>query len=185
MPSRWTPQRSLDLVTQSGHPLAAAGDDVVELVADHVAEAVVDRAQEAEGDEDPRLRIRVALGYDAAVFLGPPDQARDVVVHLAHLRPERAPDLGIVCSLGQRLDPEVAEHDPGGCPRLEICLADRLEPVRRVLLALDRPLPDHPDLLPDAVEAGQVEIALGREVAVEDRLGDSGLARGLYRKSGA
>src|SRR6266480_3943972 len=50
----------------TGHPLAAAGHDVLELAADEVAEAVVDRAQQSERDEDPRLGVRVALGDDPA-----------------------------------------------------------------------------------------------------------------------
>src|SRR5581483_4535268 len=37
-------------------------------------------------------------------------------------------------------------------------------------------------LLPDVVERGEVELALGGEVAIEDRLGDAGGARDLRRR---
>jgi hypothetical protein len=49
----------------TGHPGSAGGDDVVELVADEVAQAAVDRRQQAERDEDPRLGVRVPLRPDA------------------------------------------------------------------------------------------------------------------------
>src|SRR5438874_3971793 len=167
------------LLAAAGHPLAPAGDDVLELAADEVAEAVVDRAQQSERDEDPRLGVRVALGDDPARCLGAPDHVGDELVHLAHLATQRAADLGVVCGLRQRLDPEVDEHGARGGARLEVGLADRLQPVRRVLLTPDGLLPEHAHLLPDRVEAGEVELPLRREMAVENRLGDPGLAGDL------
>src|SRR5438105_5778844 len=173
--------RGLRQVTEPGHPFAPAGDDVGELVADDAAEAVVDRAQEAEGDEDPGLGVRVAGGDDSAFGLGAADHVGDELVHLAHLEAQGPPDLRVVRGLRQRLDPEVDEDDPSRRPGLEVGLADRLDPVRRVRLTLERPLPENPHLFPDAVQAGEVQLSLRGEVAVENGLGDAGLAGDLRR----
>ena len=85
----------------------------------------------------------------------------------------------IVGGLGQRLDPEVDEHDPRRSAFLEVGLADRAQPVRRIRLALERLVPERAHALPDRVQAGEVELALRGEVAVEDRLGDAGLTGDL------
>src|SRR5262249_6147755 len=60
--------------------------------------------------------------------------------------------------------------------RLEVRPSDRPQPVLRVVLALEGLFPERPYLLPDPVEAGEVELTLRREVTVEHRLGDAGLA---------
>ena len=54
-------------------------------LADEVAEAAVDRRQQAKRDEDPRLGVRVALRLDAAALLGAPYHSGDEVVDLADL----------------------------------------------------------------------------------------------------
>ena len=91
--------------------------------------------EQAARDEDPRLRVGVAVGHDAASGLAAADHVGDEVVHLAQLRAERAADLGVVGRLVQRLDPEVDHHDPGRAALFEVGLADRPQPVRRLLLA--------------------------------------------------
>src|ERR1051325_7124485 len=109
----------------AGHPLAPAGDDVLELVADDVAEAVIDRAQQSERDEDPGLGIGIARGGDPAGLLRAADERGDVLVHLADLATQGPPDLGVVRSLRERLDPKIDEDDPGRSACLEVRLADR------------------------------------------------------------
>ena len=50
-----------DEVVPPGEPAVALGGDRGEVVvAEHAAEPVGDRDQQAAGDEDPRLRVRVA-----------------------------------------------------------------------------------------------------------------------------
>src|ERR671923_44433 len=94
---------------------------------------------------------------------------------------EPAADLDVVARLRDRLDPEVGDQ-PALVSRLQVGVPHSRNPERRVGLGLDRGLPHCTARLPGVLEAREVEIALGREVAVEDRLGHAGLARDLRRR---
>src|SRR5256714_9382992 len=61
----------------------------------------------------------------------------------------------------------------------DVPLADRLDRGTRVGRFVELPLPLRARLRPDVLERREVEVALRGEVAVEDRLGDSGGAGDL------
>src|SRR5918996_813920 len=79
------------------------------LGAQGAAEAVCDRDQEAAGDEDPRLRVDVAVRIYAARRLRAAKHVGEVVVHLAHVTEHMAADLRILAGFGDRLHPEARQ----------------------------------------------------------------------------
>src|SRR5579872_2840656 len=136
---------------------------------------MVDRRQEAAADEDPRLGDRIAVRTDDTLLLPAPDDVGEEIVHLADLPAHRLGDDGVVGSLAERLDPEVDEPELRAFGHVRV--GDRAE--ARVRVTRERLLGLLAEALPGLVEAGEIEIALGAEMAVEDRLGDSGLTRDL------
>src|ERR671910_1011065 len=48
----------------AGEPAAAAGGDPRDVSVEHAPQALADRRQQAEGDEDPRLGFRIAVSRD-------------------------------------------------------------------------------------------------------------------------
>src|SRR4029079_12419914 len=153
-----------------GQPAPSLADDRGELSCpEEAAEAVGERPQQAAGEEDPRLRIGVAVGRDRTRSLTGPHSGSDEVVYLAHVGAEVGLHLLVVTGLGDPLDPEVRQE--GIRPRAArlrdgtggLVIHHRRDPV----LVLD-PLAQ---LAPGLVEARKPELLLGREVAVDDRLG--------------
>ena len=90
----------------------ADGDGVDLLLAQQAAEAVLHRAQEPDADADPRLGLDVAVRVDAAGGLRAAEHSGDVVVHLAEVAPEVAPDLLVVGRLAQCMQPELSGCEP-------------------------------------------------------------------------
>ena len=165
------------------HPGAARGADPLEVVAEQAAEAVVDRREQAAGDEDPRLGDRVAVGVERRRRPGragsrSAKKSCTSRICAAH----RLRDHRVLGGLGQRLDPEVDEPELRALRHVGVddrAQAARRDPSASASSAISRKLP------PGLVEAGEVEVALRAEVAVEDRLGDPRLARDLGRRRAA
>src|SRR3954452_1962010 len=165
------------------HPLAAGCSDLQHVVSEQADQAVVDRCQQAAGDEEPRFRLRVTLAVDVALRLRVPDQVGEEVVVLADLGSECGGDTLAARGLRQRLDPQVDQSDARFRAGLHVRVGDRAEAALGVLL--DRLVAHGTKLLPRLLEAREVEVALRAEVAVEDRLGDLGGARDLRRRRAA
>src|ERR671923_1456800 len=91
---------------------------------------------------------------------------------------EVAADLDVVARLRDRLDPEVGDQ-PTLVSRLQVGVPHRTDPEGWVGLGLDGGLPHRTARLPGVLEAREVEVALGREVAVKGR------GRGGGRPAGA
>jgi hypothetical protein len=105
-------------------------------------------------------------------------------VHLSQLTPQEALDLLVLAGLVQRLDPERDRLDPARGVELARGLADRghrLAVAELVELGVER----RPQRFPGGLEAREVEVALRAEVAVQDRLGDAGLAGDLGGRGAA
>ena len=108
-------------------------------------------------------------GSIAAGGLRTAEHPGDVVVHLAEVAPEVAPDLLVVGRLAQCVQPELRGGKPSPAqardrPR------DCQHPAGRVGLRRDLLLDRLAQAAPDLVHAGEKELALRAEVAVEDRL---------------
>jgi hypothetical protein len=149
----------------------------VEVVgSEQAAEAVGEREQQCPADEDPRLGIRIAILRDAARLLRAPDGAGDVVVNLSELAAEEATDLLVLPRLGERLNPERHRLDAAGRVELARRLTDGCDGVL-VTELVDLRVKRGAEGLPRPVEARQIQLALAREVAVDDGLGDAYLPR--------
>ena len=154
----------------------------VRSVAEQAAEAVVDRREQAAGEEDPRLGDRVAVGMERRRRPGRGGSRSAKKSCTSRIWSRTAcGDHGVVGGLGERLDPEVDEPEPralrhvGVGDRAEAAGAGRRRaPPRRAR-----------GTAPRLVEAGEVEVALRAEVPVEDRLGDARLAGDLGRRRAA
>ena len=109
----------------------------------------------------------------------------DEVVHLAHVPAELLAELGVLVRLAQRLHPELGHLELAVADR-HVAAAHRLERLAHVWPSTRAPAPsDVARLPPHVVERGEIEVALRREVAVEDRLGDARRARDLRRRRAA
>src|SRR5207247_4990016 len=129
----------------------------------------------APGHEDPGCRTDVAGGRDPATLVDAPETAGEEVVHLAHVSTHEPADLGILARLCDRLHPQAREQRLQIPHRRRAHAAPRLRRPQLVDLRLQLAA----DATPGLVQAREVEIALRREVAVQDRLGDTGFPRDL------
>ena len=111
-------------------------------------------------------------GRHPAGLLRAPDDVGHVFVHLVHVRPHVGRDLGIDGGLGQGLHPERRAARPFGL-RLDERAPDCGEPEPGIGLCGEPLGPELLHLLPAPVHAGEIERALRRKVAVENRLGDA------------
>ena len=95
-------------------------------------------------------------------------------MHLAQVLTHVPPDLGIGAGFDERLHPQVRDHGAilRGAPRAN----HRLVPQRRIGLSRHGLVPDRAHPIPGLGEAGEVEVALGGEVPVQDRFRDTGFA---------
>ena len=116
-------ERSARAAQPPGEPAAPLAADRGELGrAEHPAEPVGERSQQAAGEEDPRLGVGIAIGRHRAGRLVPAHHVGHEVVHLAHVGADVALDLLVLGRLGDALDPEVRQQ--------------RIRP-RRALLGVD------------------------------------------------
>ena len=127
-------------------------------------------------DHHPGLRFGVAVGRQRARLLVLPQAEGDVVVHHPHVAGDGATDLAILAGLGDPLDPEV-RHQRLLPPRDRRQGRARSGDLRR-----DRLVDRGPELVPRCVEAREPQIALRGEVAVQDGLAHTRLARDLRRR---
>src|SRR5581483_7732872 len=93
-------------------------------------------------------------------------------------------DLRVLVRLCERLHPQTREQDSLLLRLLHRAL-DRPDPVAGLGPLQRRAVPDRADLPPGLVDAGEEEVSLRREVAVEDGLGHPRLARDLGRRDAA
>src|SRR5205823_7677591 len=154
--------------------LATGSEDRGEIVRrQQAAEAVLDRAEEADAEADPGLGVRVAVGRHRSRSLRPLVELGYEIVHLAHVLAHVAAKLGVLAGLAERLDPELV-----GMHTLRAEHRDRLrhreQPLAWIGLVDDDLLDRLAEAPPHLVEAGEVEVALAAEVPVEDRLADAG-----------
>ena len=152
--------------------------------AEETAESVVEGEQQRGADEDPRLRVGIPVGRNAAGRPRLPHRPRDIRVHLLELGPQKLSDRRLLARLRQRLDPERDRFDPAGGVKLARAVADRPDEVAvrtRGALRVQRV----PEARPGVREAGQVELELRSEVPVENRLGDAGCGSDLGRRRAA
>src|SRR5262249_6644152 len=163
------------------HRRAARRAHPLEIRAEKTAETVVDRHEQAAGDEDPRLRDRIALLAHRSRLLCLLDHAGEEGVDLADLPAYRLCDRRGVRRPLPRPDPPGGPADAGTARHVRV--ADHAETAARVVC--ERLLGRCPEARPRLVEAREVEVALRAEVPVEDRLGDPRLARDLGRRRAA
>src|SRR5918994_1954535 len=90
----------------AGEPAASAGGDSRDVSVEHAAQSLADRSQQAEGDEDPRFGLGIAVPRDATGGLRALDHSDHELLNLAHVALEVLPDLGVVACFRQSLDPE-------------------------------------------------------------------------------
>src|SRR6266851_1795316 len=169
------------LICSGGEPGEPGCPDCVHLVVVEQADAAADHAEDAAGDEEPRLGVDVAVGVEDTLLLAAADQRREEVVHLAHVLAHILPQLRILGRLAQRLHPQLRELGLAVADA-EMAAAHRLEARTDVRRVGDRFLPRRARLRPDEVEGGEVEVALRREVPVQDRLRDACGACDLRRR---
>ena len=114
---------------------------------------------------------RNSLGRHPTGLLRAQDHVGHVLVHLAHVRPHVSRDLRIDPGLGEGLHPERRAARPFGL-RFDERAPDcgEPEPPGRALRRAARPRAAL-HLLPAPVHTGEIERALRREVAIENRLG--------------
>src|SRR5579862_9332797 len=63
------------------HPGAAGCSDLVEVSSEQAAESLVDRCEQAAGDENPRFGVSVAVCVHDSFFLAAADQVGEERVH--------------------------------------------------------------------------------------------------------
>jgi hypothetical protein len=94
----------------AGHPLASGGADGFEVALFEQAHSTSDRAQQAAGERDPRLRLGISVLVDASRLLHSLDDIGHEVVDLAHVALEELAHLLVVSGFDHGLHPEVG-HD--------------------------------------------------------------------------
>src|SRR6266404_1905315 len=155
--------------------------DPLHLVWAEEAYSPADEAEHAAGEEEPGFRFHVQVEPEDALGLALADHAGEELVHGLHVLPHVLSELFVLCGFAEGLHPELRELVLA-VARPDRAAAHLLQAGPHVGGVRDRLLPRAPSLRPHVVEDGEIEIALRREVAVEDRLGDACGARDLRRR---